>query len=61
MIKPSRRELTIKVVRLAKLSPGKTTSGYLNRSQLLQLIVFLEHCIESLDKKEVDNDGEERA
>jgi hypothetical protein len=58
--KPNRKELTQKVIRLAKLSTGKATSGYMTREQLSQLIVFLEHCMELLDTKEEKKDGEAR-
>lgn len=54
MSKPKRTELLKKVVRLSMLPPGKSTSGYLSREQLAQLIVYLEHSkeqIELLNKK----------
>jgi len=59
--KPSRKELTQKVIKLAKLSPGKTTTGYMSRGQLVQLIIYLEHCLELIDTKEVEKDGEREA
>lgn len=38
---PDRQLLTAKIIRLANLSGGKKTSGYLTKKQMAELVVFL--------------------
>ena len=50
MIKPDRKDLVIRVVRLANLPPCKETSDYLTREQLVELVMFIEGTKELLTK-----------
>ena len=50
MIKSDRKDLIIKIIHLANLPPGKVTTGYMTRKQLIELMLYIEGLHELLRK-----------
>lgn len=59
MIKPDRKDLVIRVVRLANLPAGKDTVDYLTREQLVELVMYLEGAKELLARLKETNGEDE--
>lgn len=53
MNKPDRKNLFLRIVRLANLPPGRGTKGYLTRRQLIELVLYLEGTQELLNKYKI--------
>lgn len=63
MLKPDRKDLAIKIVRLTNLPPGLGTGGYFSRRQLIELVLYIEgmqELVRILKEKGGTRDGNDK-